>query len=105
MINNQINKCSRAAAIIIHDKSLLLVYHKKPSCAYYVFPGGTVEQNENPATAAIRELYEETSIQVNIKKLLYHIQIIDNSIYKDEYFFQCRYLSGTPTLDLINQSN
>ena len=99
MINNQVNKCSRAAALIIHDQSLLLVYHKKPSCAYYVFPGGTVEQNENPATAAIRELHEETSIQADIGQLLYHIHITDGSTSKDEYFFQCTYLSGTPALD------
>lgn len=100
MNTNQINKSVRAAAIVINNQSVLLVYHKRPSGAYYVFPGGTVEQDENVADAALRELYEETSIKANVVNLLYHIKIIDDSKSKDEYFYQCKYISGTPRVNI-----
>ena len=91
-------KNSRAAAIIIHNGSLLLMYRKKDNKTYYAFPGGTVEPSEKPEETVLREVYEETSLQVNLGKLLYHIQIIDGQTSKDEYFYLCEYVAGVPKI-------
>lgn len=72
---------ARDFAIVINNESLLLMYHKKPTQAYYAFPGGTVEPQEKPEEAVLRELYEEASVKTQLVRLLHHIQIIDNSIY------------------------
>lgn len=96
---------ARAAAIIIHNNSILFMYREKGNKAYYAFPGGTVENNEKPEDTVLREVYEETSLYVNLVKLLYHIQIADASGFKDEYFYLCDYVSGTPQIrsDAIEQ--
>jgi 8-oxo-dGTP diphosphatase len=99
------NLCTRAAAIVFYNNSILLMYRKKNGKIYYVFPGGTIEKHESSQTAAIRELFEETSIIAEPIKLLYNLRITDiptkdkNILsYKDEFFFLCKYISGNPNL-------
>jgi ADP-ribose pyrophosphatase YjhB (NUDIX family) len=96
---------ARAASIIIHNNSILFMYREKNNKAYYAFPGGTVENNEKPEDTVLREVYEETSLYVNLVQLLYHIQITNDSGFKDEYFYLCDYVSGTPQIqpDAVEQ--
>lgn len=59
-------------AVINNNKKILLL--KRGSTApynpdNYCFPGGNVEKNESLENAAIRELYEETGIEVNNNNL------------------------------------
>ena len=61
-------------AVINRDKKILLL--KRGSTApwnpnNYCFPGGTVESGETLEQAAIRELYEETGIEVGYKKTIF----------------------------------
>lgn len=55
-----------ASAIIIHPitKKILLVHHKKLN--KWVQPGGHIEDHESPEDAALREVLEETSLQVRL---------------------------------------
>lgn len=96
---------SRSAAIVIHDNKILLMHRKKDAHEYYAFPGGTVEECETLEHGALRELYEETSIKAEIVRLLYHVKVHKGMNMKDEYFFLCTYISGTPQLmhDAIEQ--
>jgi 8-oxo-dGTP diphosphatase len=98
-------KAARAAAIILRNKSILLMYRNKGGKTYYVLPGGTVEAGEEPEEAVLREVLEETSLQVHLVRLLYHIQITDDAICKDEYYYLCDYVSGIPQIqhDAIEQ--
>lgn len=55
-------------SVYVYDKTnkkFLLVHHKK--MGVWVQPGGHVELNESPEEAAIREVYEETGINVNLE--------------------------------------
>lgn len=90
----------RAGAIVIHNGCLLLMHRIKNQKEYYTFPGGTVEDEEDIKTAAVREVLEETSIIVKPLDLVYHLQVIDDqkTVIKDEYFFACEYISGEPML-------
>ena len=55
-------------------KKILLVHHKK--LGRWLQPGGHIEKFENPVTAAIREVKEETGLDINF--LSDGIQFIDN---------------------------
>ncbi len=87
-------KPSRVAGIIIKNNSILLVYRKKEGKEYYVFPGGGVEDNENNKQSLIRELSEETSVEISIDKLLYK----HNYESSKQYYYLCSYVSGNPKL-------
>ena len=50
---------ARATVILKHDGCILLVREKNGK---WLLPGGKIENNELPISAAIRELYEETSL-------------------------------------------
>lgn len=43
---------------------------------------------------------EESSVQAEVMRLLYSLQIIDGSNYKEEFFYLCNYISGIPTLSI-----
>jgi len=61
----------RACAAILNDDKILMVCHKTPSRTYWTFPGGGVNENETFEQAAIREVKEETGLDVKIASLLF----------------------------------
>ena len=85
----------RVAAILIYNDALLLMHRKKNSQEYWVFCGGGVENNEELESALIREIKEETTIDITVDKLFYQI----NEFGMDQYFFICNYISGNPKLE------
>ena len=86
----------RAVAIVIKGDEVLLMFRKKKDKEYVVFPGGAVEERETIGEAIIREIKEETTLDISIERLLYH-QIYDNDT--EHYFYLCKFLSGEPKLD------
>lgn len=93
----------RAVAVVIKDNNVLLMHRINQGKEYYVFPGGGVEDNETIEKAVIRELREETSIEIKINKLLYHHHIIGDLNDSDQYFYLCDHISGTPALSESNE--
>lgn len=90
----------RAGAIIIHKSQVILMKRVRKGKTYYVFIGGSVNDNETVEQAVLRETTEETSLQISIKKLLYH-QFYPKG---DEHFYYlCEYISGTPQLGDANE--
>ncbi len=55
---------NRAAAIIYRNGKLLLIHRQKPGRDYYILPGGGVELDESFEEACIREVKEETGLDV-----------------------------------------
>ncbi|MFA6408928.1 MAG: NUDIX domain-containing protein [Gammaproteobacteria bacterium] len=53
-----------ATVYIVSDAKVLLLEHKK--MASWLPPGGHVEENELPSEAALREVMEETGLQVEL---------------------------------------
>lgn len=90
----------RAVAIIIRENNVLLMKRRNKGKEYYVFPGGGVEDNETVEQAVLREVLEETTLQVSIDKLLYHHHYVNDS---DQYFYLCTFISGEPKLGNANE--
>lgn len=59
-------KCIVAGILVFNrdGKKVLLVKHKK--LGVWIYPGGHIEENENPLECAIRETNEETGIAVKV---------------------------------------
>ncbi|MFC1613244.1 NUDIX hydrolase [Patescibacteria group bacterium] len=64
VMNNELKKHFTASALIIKDNKVLLVYHKKLNV--WLYPGGHIEDNETPDQTVIREVKEETGLDVEI---------------------------------------
>ncbi|HLE13449.1 MAG TPA: NUDIX domain-containing protein [Anaerolineales bacterium] len=62
---------NRAAAIIVRNEKLLLIHRQKPGQDYYKLPGGGVEFDESVEEACIREVKEETGLDVLSLQLVY----------------------------------
>jgi ADP-ribose pyrophosphatase YjhB (NUDIX family) len=86
----------RAVAITIKNDELLVMFRREGEHEYFVFPGGRVEEDESIKDAVLREIKEETSIDVSIEKLLYH-QLYDDDT--EHYFYLCHFMQGEPKLD------
>ncbi|MFW9948778.1 MAG: NUDIX domain-containing protein [Candidatus Thorarchaeota archaeon] len=58
-------------AVILYNKSLILIRRKNPPFkGELALPGGFVEIGETVEKACIREIYEETNVNVDIIKLI-----------------------------------
>lgn len=62
--SKNLKKHFTASALILHDRRVLLVKHKK--LGVWLYPGGHIEPNETPEEALIREVKEETGLNIKI---------------------------------------
>ncbi len=53
-----------ASGVVIHDDHVLLIEHRK--AGLWLYPGGHIDPNEDPAQAVIREIREEVGIDVEL---------------------------------------
>ena len=64
-----------SVAYIVKDKKVLLIKHKK--IGLWLPPGGHIDENETPEQAAIREIKEETGLDIILDTEKFHkIQIL-----------------------------
>lgn len=84
--------------IIIHENKILLIHRIKEGKEYYVLPGGKIEYGETPEEAAIREVKEETSLTIEIEKLLWEHSEHFKDKFRDEkregYYFLAKSFEG-----------
>lgn len=85
---------NRAAALVILEDKLLVMFRKNTE-EYFVFPGGGIEENETDEQAARREIYEETSVKIDIDRLVYTLYYDNGDTH---YYFLSHYMSGTPEI-------
>lgn len=69
----------RSGAVIVKNNSILLLYRFKNGQEYYVIPGGEMEANESPEETAVREIKEETNLNITLGKKFIEIE-------KEHYF-------------------
>jgi ADP-ribose pyrophosphatase YjhB (NUDIX family) len=61
----------RAQVVLLDGNRILLARHERGDHRYWVLPGGAVEPNEDPKDAAIREVREETGLEIRLERLLF----------------------------------
>lgn len=83
-------------ALIIEGNKILLMKRNKFGHEFYALVGGVIEPGEKPEETVIREVKEETSLEVSEPKLV----IIEDAgdVFGIQYIFLCKYLSGEPAL-------
>lgn len=57
---------SGALCLVVRDKKILMVRHKRNNKEYFTLPGGGIEKGETPQQAALRELQEECNVSGKI---------------------------------------
>lgn len=83
-------------AIVIRDDKLLVMHRNKFGHEYYTLVGGGVDIGETLEQSLMREISEETSIQVDNPRLVF-IQTSDG-FYEQQNVFLCNYVAGEPNL-------
>ena len=95
------NPLKVVAAIIYSADGRMLIGRKragKSMAGFWEFPGGKVEENEDPESAVLREIKEELGLEISIDALYsdYLFHYPTRTIHF--LFFKCQHLSGKPEL-------
>ncbi|NTU71911.1 MAG: NUDIX hydrolase [Coriobacteriia bacterium] len=67
----------RAAALILVDGRVVLARHRAGSAVYHLLPGGGVDYRETLEDAVVREVREETGLEVAVDAFLFANDTID----------------------------
>lgn len=86
----------RAAAIITDKDQILVIERWKNGRHYFVIPGGTTEPGESLEETAIREIREETSLEIVIDQKVFEDH---NEGWADCTYFTVKEFSGTPNIE------
>ena len=94
-----------AASIVTDDNKVLLVNHRQPEGDgdFWVPPGGGLEGNESIFECASRETFEETSLTVDLDRIVYIEEFVEPGYHFCKFFILCRTFSGTPSLENITE--
>ena len=88
----------RVGAICHENESILLVEHEKGDNRYWLLPGGGMQAGERAVDALAREVFEETSVKVEVRRLLCVCESIspDCARHIVHLLYEARRLSGVP---------
>lgn len=101
----------RSCALIINKGRILLLKQQVPTRIepIWIPPGGGVELGESSKQAVIREVFEETHLEITPKNLLYIHEFIEPPYHAVELYYLSKINSGAlqkgidPELDSENQ--
>lgn len=84
-----------AGIIVEHESRILLVRHVRPGkYDFWVAPGGGVQGSEELAMAAVREVREESGLEVNAGELLYIEELIEPETRHCKFWFRGHLVGG-----------
>jgi 8-oxo-dGTP pyrophosphatase MutT (NUDIX family) len=78
--------------IVVRDDQLLVVHRHKFGREYYTLVGGHIEAGETPEAAMLREVDEETGLQLGSPRLVYEQAPVGR--YNKQYIFLADYEAG-----------
>jgi len=82
-----------AKAVVIRDNKLLVLAMRDEDGLFYILPGGGQHESESLPEAAMREVAEETGLQVAADELLFAIEgIHGEDFHRVDLVFACREL-------------
>jgi 8-oxo-dGTP diphosphatase len=86
----------RVSVIVIEEGKILLVRHEKQGKTYWVLPGGGVDYGETVEQAAVRELKEETNLDIAVDKFVFVDDFIpeDRDRHVVDLYFTAKVVGG-----------
>jgi ADP-ribose pyrophosphatase YjhB (NUDIX family) len=87
-----------AGALIVDKGRLLMVRRaREPWRGWWDIPGGFLDNGESPSSAVVREVLEETGLEVRPTRLfgLYIDKYLEPGEYTLNIYYECAILSGT----------
>jgi len=86
--------------VVIDEGKILLVRHRKGNRQYWVLPGGRLEYGETFKECGVRELKEETGLDVEIQDFLFLSEAIapDRSRHIVNVYLSAKVVGGTMRL-------
>ena len=82
---------SSVAGVVFRGSEVLLILRR--DVPVWVLPGGGIESNESPEEAVVREIYEETGFQVQIKRLVGDYLPL-NRLARRTFLYECEIVKG-----------
>ncbi len=89
------NRSTRYQGAIVRDQQVLLIQHRTHGGgrSYWLLPGGGREDGETEEECVAREMKEETSLDVNVERLLMEEPALPG-LYTSIKTYLCTVLSG-----------
>ena len=90
------NKKEKSCGCVVIDEGKVLLI--KQTKGHWGFPKGHVEENETEVETALREVKEETNLDVKIEENKRFVMeyVTDNGISKEVVFFIAKKIGGEP---------
>lgn len=90
----------RINGLLVRDRSLLLVKMRAPTSdePFWIPPGGGLEFGESMSDALVREMKEETGLNIKVKGLRYTSEFINPPWHAVEFYFDCKFENGEVAL-------
>lgn len=87
----------RYQGAVVQGSQVLLIQHRERASgsSYWLLPGGGREEGESEEACVVRELSEETGLQVKVERLLCDEPEPQDGYYQRHRTFLCTILSGT----------
>lgn len=84
--------------VLDKDNRILMVKHEHPERTVWMVPGGGIEEGENSAQAAVREVLEETGLEVETRGLIWHVEEVSARGQRFVNFFRAEITGGEASL-------
>jgi 8-oxo-dGTP diphosphatase len=89
---------TRYQGAILHNDALLLIQHQhhQTGRTYWVLPGGGMEAGETEEQCVVREIREETNLNVEVQRLILVEPGPPDGLYQWRKTYLCKVINGTP---------
>lgn len=86
--------------ILDNQNRMLMVKQEHEDRDIWMVPGGGIEEGENSVDAAVREIKEETGLDIEVGKLIWHVEEVSERGQRFVNFFMGRITGGDMALGL-----
>jgi ADP-ribose pyrophosphatase YjhB (NUDIX family) len=100
-----VNPKIRATAVLIEEDHILLLEQRVNDVRGWSLPGGTLEIGESLGACLVREMREETGLDVAVERLLYVCDRIESERHVVHITFVVRRVGGEPRVGLESEAS